>query len=451
MGPVSYGDSPYQSFSTFAGNPLYVSLQELIHQDLLTKEECEAAELETENGRVDYGRQFYRRYPLLKQAFSRSGCRTDQRFQQFCREEAGWIEDYALFMALKEKNDWVSWVNWDDAERLRDEACMRRMREELDDDVVCYEWIQYQFFGQWEKLRSYANEAGVQIVGDIPIYVAMDSADVWTHPELFQLDGDRRPKAVAGCPPDGFSPDGQLWGNPLYDWDRMEKDGFSWWMDRIRSCSRLYDVMRIDHFRGFDEYYAIPFGEKTARNGKWVKGPGMKLFEHVREEVPDLDIIAEDLGFITDSVRKLVADTGYPNMKVLQFAFNSDNWNEYLPFRYGHNCVVYTGTHDNETLVEHLENAGGYEKSRIRAYLNLPEGSNDVLREGLIRLAQASVADTCIIPIQDYLGTGKDGRINYPSTLSDRNWSWRMKADALTDELSDAILKLTQTYGRTDG
>ncbi len=448
LGPVSYGDSPYQSFSTFAGNPLYISLEGLVVEGLLSREECEAAELDDGSGYVDYGCQFRRRYQLLYQAYARSGCQQEERYQAFCRDSRSWLEDYALFMALKEENDWKSFTEWSEDLRLRRPEALRKARARLEDRVEFYCYLQYLFDQQWSQVRRYANENGIRVIGDIPIYVSMDSADVWTRPELFQLDENRRPKAVAGCPPDAFSADGQLWGNPLYDWEAHRKESYRWWLDRIRHCAKLYDVVRIDHFRGFDSYYSIPYGDETARNGSWEPGPGMELFRFVKKEIPELAIIAEDLGFMTDSVRQLVRDSGYPNMKVLQFAFGSDARNEYLPFWYERNCVVYTGTHDNETLLQHIEAAGEQEKNRIREYTGLADGDDSALCEGVIRMAFASVADTCIIPMQDYLEIGAEGRMNYPSTLGGNNWKWRMKKEDLTEERSARIRHLTELYAR---
>ena len=315
-----------------------------------------------------------------------------------------------------------------------------------------YEFLQYEFDRQWTALKAYANEKGVEIIGDIPIYVAFDSSDVWAHPEMFQMDKKGNPKAVAGCPPDAFALTGQLWGNPLYDWKTHEATGFDWWIRRIKKCKELYDVIRIDHFRGFDEYYSIPAKDKTAEFGSWKKGPGMKLFSKIQAACPDTNIIAEDLGFITDTVRKLVSDSGYPNMKVLEFAFDSrgsgsENLSEYLPFFYTQNCVVYTGTHDNATLAGWVNQIKKNEIQNIRNYVAKPELTKKEIPDEIIRLAQSCVADWCIIPLQDYMGLGDEARINIPSTLGG-NWRWRCRKDQLTKDLAKKILKGTQTYGR---
>lgn len=448
LGPISYGDSPYQSFSTFAGNPLYISLEKLIEEGLLSKEACDRADLVSDPCYVDYGKQFYHRFPLLYQAYENSACDRDPDFLAFCADNRKWLHDYALFMTCKDLHQGASWTEWEADLKKRKKSALEKVEAEHADRIRFYEYLQYLFAKQWDEIRACAKENQIRIIGDIPIYVALDSADVWCNPKLFLLDRDRNPKAVAGCPPDTFCEDGQLWGNPLYHWKNHKADGFSWWIERIRHCSELYDMIRIDHFRGFDEFYAVPFGEETARNGSWMPGPGMELFSRVKEEVPELGIIAEDLGFLTDSVRKLVADSGFPNMKVLQFAFGSDSANEYLPFWYDENCVVYTGTHDNATLMQFIEQLPGYERYHIEEYLNLHPDNNAALSDGLIRLALGSVAKYCIIPMQDYLQLGAEARINTPSTLGG-NWQWRMADWQMKDErLSEKIRYLCGLFGR---
>ncbi len=449
LGPVSYGDSPYQSFSTFAGNPLYISLEDLIDEDLLTREECDRAGLEEgERGYVDYGLQFERRYKLLYLAYSRSNIQGDPDFRAFLQKHAAWVGEYAFYMAVKESRDWKSWVEWEDDLRLRRPEVMDQLKEELADRITFYEYLQYLFFYQWEKVKAYAKKHNVRIIGDIPIYVALDSADVWMHPEQFMLDEDLVPVAVAGCPPDAFAEDGQLWGNPLYNWDHMKKDGYSWWIRRICQCEVLYDAVRIDHFRGFDEYYSIPYGDETARNGHWEKGPGIKFFRLIEEHLNGLEIIAEDLGLMTDTVRQLVADSGYPNMKVLQFAFSSDCNSEHLPYNYGRNCIVYTGTHDNETLMQHLEQAPDHERWYIGQFMGIPGAEPWKLCEELIRTAYASTAKYCIIPLQDYLYLGSDARMNFPSTIGGINWRWRVFPERLNPELAQRMRHLSGLYGR---
>ncbi len=353
LGPTSYGDSPYQSFSTFAGNPYFISLEALIEEGVLTEEECEEADFGSRADSIDYAKIYRARFPLLRKAYERSRVSEDPEFCRFREENGWWLKDYALYMAVKARFDQKAWTEWAEDIRLRWNNAMDYYRRELYFDIEFHEYLQYQFFKQWTKLKTYANSKGIRIVGDIPIYVAMDSADAWANPQLFQLDGDNRPTAVAGCPPDGFSATGQLWGNPLYNWEYHRNTGYGWWISRLAHCYRLYDVVRIDHFRGFDEYYSIPADADTAVDGHWEKGPGLSFFQTIAAALGEKEIIAEDLGYVTDSVRQLVRDTGYPGMKVLEFAFDSRDSgcaSDYLPHNYPENCVVYTGTHDNETI-----------------------------------------------------------------------------------------------------
>ncbi len=354
LGPTSYGDSPYQSFSTFAGNPYFISLETLVEEGVLTKAECDKADFGSIDNDIDYEKLYINRYPLLRKAYERSDISNNAAYQKFVAENNWWLSDYALFMAVKERFDGKPWTEWAEDIRLRWANAMDYYRRELYFDIEFQQYLQFQFFTQWNKLRAYANKKGIQIVGDIPIYVAMDSADAWAHPELFQLDGENMPTAVAGCPPDGFSADGQLWGNPLYRWDYHRQTGYDWWITRLWYCFQMYDVVRIDHFRGFDEYYSIPYGEETAVNGHWEKGPGIELFRTMERRLGRHEVIAEDLGYVTDSVRQLVRDSGFPGMKVLEFAFDSrdsGSANDYFPHNFTENSVAYTGTHDNETLV----------------------------------------------------------------------------------------------------
>ena len=454
LGPTSYGDSPYQSFSTFAGNPYFIDLSDLIEQGLLKKSECDHTRMKTTDAYIDYGMLYEKRYPLLKRAYGRLDATQHKKLSSFVSKNRDWLPDYALFMALKDAHGGASFMEWEDELRLRDRTALAEARREYEDEVGFYEWLQYEFFRQWKQLKKYANKKGIKIIGDIPIYVAEDSSDVWASPELFQMDEDRRPVAVAGCPPDAFSADGQLWGNPLYEWKYHSATDFEWWVRRIKNCMKLYDVIRIDHFRGFDEYYSIPAGAKTAKIGKWRKGPGKKLFKTINKKLGDTHIIAEDLGFITDSVRKLVRDTGFPNMKVLEFAFDgrdesspSDKTNDYLPFNYDKNCVVYTGTHDNETVRGWLDSIKKAEYNEVQDYLDCKASKKSVLVRKLLRAAMSSTADMCIIPMQDWLGLGNEARINTPSTLGD-NWKWRMDRDAMSDDLAAEMLRITRLYGR---
>lgn len=450
LGPTSYGDSPYQSFSTFAGNPYFISLEDLIEQGLLTKEECDAVDFGTAADSIDYEKLYIGRFGLLRKAYERSHIYEKEEFQRFREENGYWLRDYALFMAVKDRFGGESFVNWAEDIRLRWQYAMEYYQRELYYQIEFYEYLQYEFYRQWYALKAYANENGVRIIGDIPIYVAYDSADVWAHPELFQMDEDCRPRAVAGCPPDGFSAAGQLWGNPLYDWEKNRSQSYDWWIRRMEKCAQLYDVVRIDHFRGFDAYYSINAGEKDATAGHWEQGPGMELFHAIRARLGDIRIIAEDLGYITDSVRALVRESGFPNMKVLEFAFDSRDSSDpadYLPYNYDKNCVVYTGTHDNETLVGWLEDILPEEVEQIEAYIGRKTEDVKTLAAELIRMAQASVADLCIIPLQDYLGLGNEARMNTPSTLGD-NWKWRAQREQIDEALTQKIKEITVLYGR---
>ena len=451
LGPTSYGDSPYQSFSTFAGNPYFICLEELIEEGVLTKEECNAVDFGDDPRRVDYGKMYEGRFPLLRKAYERSNISQNLDFQTYMTENGYWLQDYALFMAVKGRFGGKSWDQWPEDIRKRWGYSLDYYRRELYFEIEFYEYIQFTFAKQWQKLKAYANDNGVKIIGDIPIYVAFDSADTWAHPELFQLDEENLPVAVAGCPPDGFAADGQLWGNPLYRWDYHRETGYSWWGSRLAHCCRLYDMVRIDHFRGFDEYFSIPFGDKTAHNGHWEKGPGIDLFLAVKEQLGDKEVIAEDLGYVTDSVRQLVRDSGFPGMKVFEFAFYSRDTgsaNDYLPHNYAPNSIVYTGTHDNETLIGWLQDILPEEKEMVRNYLNHPQGDDRELCWDIICTSMASVSKLCVIPIQDYFGYGKEARMNQPSTLG-KNWKWRMLDQELTEELIQRIRNITVWYGRS--
>lgn len=448
LGPVGYGASPYQSFSTFAGNPYYIDLEFLIEDGYLTREECDACDFGDHENYIDYEKMYLHRFPLLRKAWERAvkkGLETKKDYVAFLKKSMNWLDDYALYMALKDAFPGKCFIEWERDIRLREPLAMAKYRRELADEIRFYQFQQYLFDKQWRELKLYANKAGVKIVGDIPIYVAFDSADTWAHPELFQLDESGMPTAVAGCPPDAFSSTGQLWGNPLYNWEYHQKTNYAWWMQRIGYCYELYDVVRIDHFRGFDEYWSVPYGAETAAGGHWEKGPGIELFETMKRKLGKKRVIAENLGFLTDSVVKLLEDTGYPGMKVLQFAFDANGESIYLPHNYDHNCVVYTGTHDNETTAGWITTRTEQDRDFLERYLNRKR-DEDLCWE-LIRTAVASVADIAIIPIQDYLALGNEARINTPSTLGD-NWKWRMSKGATTDELAEKIYGLTKMYGR---
>lgn len=445
LGPTGYGDSPYQSFSTFAGNPYYIDLEKLIEEGLLLKEEAEECDFGGHPQYVDYEKIYLSRFKVLKKAFDRFRATVRPAYNEFLRENAAWLEDYALYMAVKDYFKGISWLEWEEDIKLRKEEAAAHYRELLKEEISFYKFQQYEFKKQWLELKGYANQKGIMIVGDIPIYVALDSADTWAGKELFRLDHEGKPTAVAGCPPDGFSATGQLWGNPLYNWEYHKQTDYSWWMKRLRHSFELYDIVRIDHFRGFDEYYEIPYGDTTAQFGHWEKGPGIAIFDTMKRVLGDRPVIAEDLGFLTDSVIELVKKTGFPGMKVLQFAFDPREESNYLPHTYTKNCVVYTGTHDNDTTKSWYERLDNASKDYADRYLNITDKEH--ITSVFVRAALASVADTAIIPMQDYLELGDEARMNTPSTLGD-NWKWRMKKDAYNTELAKVIREMTQLYGR---
>ncbi len=447
LGPTGYGDSPYQSFSTFAGNPYFIDLDALIGWGLLSREECDSFDFGKDERNVDYGRLYEARNRILHLAFTRFQPEGNVEYERFCAESAYWLEDYSLFMVLKDMNDGKSWNQWEEPLRNRHPEILPGLKETYAYEMSFYRFQQYMFRKQWENLHRYAAKCGIEIIGDIPIYVAFDSADTWANPELFQFDENHEPAAVAGCPPDAFSADGQLWGNPLYNWEYHRETGYKWWISRVAYCLNLYDVLRVDHFRGFDAYYSIPAKDKTAENGHWEAGPGKELFQVLRENLGEMNIIAEDLGYLTDSVIELVRSTGFPGMKVLQFAFDSREEGDYLPHNYEKNCVVYTGTHDNDTIRGWYEVLEGQDKELSVRYMNNQNTPPEEVHWDFIRLAMASVADLCIIPLQDYLGLGSEARINTPSVLGG-NWKWRMRPGQLNDELAERISQMTRLYGR---
>ena len=445
LGPTSYGDSPYQSFSTFAGNPYFIDLDLLAEEGLLDKEDLAAADWGNDPRYVDYGKIYEVRFDVLRRAFLRGRERDREAVERF-RAENPWLKNYALYMAVKAHFGMKSWLEWpDEAIRVRAPEAVARYEKELAEDVAFYTYLQYLFFKQWGELREYIHSLGIRIIGDLPIYVAMDSADVWAEPEFFQLGEGNIPTEVSGVPPDYFSADGQLWGNPLYDYDRMRQDGFGWWIRRVEGASRLFDVIRIDHFRGLESYWAVPYGAETAREGRWRKGPGMDLVGVLTQWFHGLDIIAEDLGFLTPEVHQLLRDSGLPGMKVLEFAFDAREPSNYLPHTYERNCVCYVGTHDNETVMQWREQADRADVTFARKYLGLNEAEG--FHWGMIRGGMSSVADTFVAQMQDYLALGSEGRINVPG-VAEGNWRWRMAPGAATAALAAEIRTLTETYGR---
>lgn len=445
LNPTSYGDSPYQSPAAVAGNPYFIDLDILAKQGLLTRDEL--AECRHDTPRVDYGWLFSTRYTVLRRAYSRfldGGENKSNTYKAFVRRNADWLSDYSLFMALKVHYNYCSWTEWSDEHRDAESA--RALRGEFSAECGFWDWIQYEFDSQWQALLSYAHKRGILVIGDMPIYVAHDSMDVWSSPEQFLLDGDFNPTVVAGCPPDGFSPDGQLWGNPIYNWELMENDGFDWWKRRVKASFHLYDILRIDHFRGFAGYYSIPYGSTTAREGKWNSAPGIALFRTINEKFPKARIIAEDLGFITPDVRELLADTGFPGMKMLQFAFYDDD-SEYLPRTYKNaNCVVYPGSHDADCVKSWYRNLSGDALRRFKR--ECPRNRAQSRAYDLIELALASRANLAVVPIQDYLElSNSEGRMNTPS-VAQGNWNYRLSKRYRTKAFTEKVKNLTLRTGR---
>ncbi len=487
IGPTGFGDSPYQNVSAFAGNPYFISLETLIEDGLLTWDEVNTYNFGSDETKVDYGAIYESRREIFKKAYDRfadkleaskkdktitagsaipSGIKMPEdtsadekkakkepkekslaeEFGAFLEMEKYWLEDYALFMALKEKAGGASWLDWEDDIRKRKPAAIDAAKKELADDMGLYYFEQFEFDRQWRALRAYANAKNIKIIGDIPFYVAMDSSDTWSHPEVFQMDKNLKPTVVAGCPPDAFSPTGQLWGNPIYDWDAEKKRDYDWWLRRMYRTYAFYDVIRIDHFHGFCDYYAIPYGDETAEKGKLKKGPGIDLFNTLKAKVDNLRIIAEDLGNNTPENEKLLADTGFPGMKVLQYGFTS--WDSYyVNHRHINNCVVYTGTHDNTPTRAWCEEISEGELNFTRRYINSMNTDFGGLTWDLIREAYRSVADLCIIPLQDYLCFGREARINTPGA-PDGNWQWRLRPNFLSQELASSIRGLAEVYSR---
>lgn len=443
VGPTSYGDSPYQSFSIHAGNPYFIDLDMLEQKGWLKEEEYRALDWGTKG--VDYALLYEQRFPVLRLAFERFLEKSGPGFEAFLQENDHWISNYGLFMSIKEAHQGAPWWTWEEGLRFRDPHALWMFREEHGQDVLFWEFLQYAFFEQWDGLKSYANQKGIKIIGDIPIYVAQDSADVWVYPDLFELDENLLPTQVAGCPPDAFSPDGQLWGNPLYRWERLRETHYDWWVERLKSAISIYDVVRIDHFRGFESYYAIPAADTTAAHGHWQQGPGIELFEVLQQRLGDLPVIAEDLGFLTPPVKEMLQKSGFPGMKVLEFAFDPREESDYLPYRYGKNCVVYPGTHDNNTVLGWAEELDAQSLRFCMDFLDTT--SLKSLAWKMIRLAMSSVAETAIIQMQDYLELGSSARMNIPSTVGG-NWCWRAGKQDFSPALAEKIANVTKLYGR---
>ena len=448
VGPTSYGDSPYQSFSSYAGNPYFVDLDMLIEDGLLEKKDVEAIDWGDNPSQIDYEKIYTNRFKVLRKAADKGIVRDSKEFAVFVHENRGWIIDYSLFMALKFHFDMKSWIAWDDEDiRLHKQHAVEKYLNLLSDDVLFFQYIQFLFFKQWSALRSYAKDKGIGIIGDIPIYVAMDSADVWADPLSFQLDEKNIPIEVAGVPPDYFSEDGQLWGNPLYNWDRMKSDGYGWWIRRIDGASKLYDIIRIDHFRGFESYWAVPYGESTAKKGRWVKGPGSDLVNILTSWFSNIQFIAEDLGLLTPEVNRLLSESGLPGMKVLEFAFDSKNLSNYLPHVYTSNCVCYAGTHDNAPILSWKDEADPDDIAFAKEYLGVSKEKD--LAWGVLRGGLSSVSDLFVAQMQDYLELGAASRINVPG-VPDGNWQWRLTENQITKELTEKIARSARIYGRSN-
>lgn len=445
--PTSYGDSPYQSYSTFAGNPYFIDLEKLCEEGLLKKEEYEGIDWESEPDSVNYGALYKKRYDVIAIAAERFLRDVPASFDVFCQENADWLDDYAMFMTLKNTNGEAAWLEWEPSLRNHEKEALDEVRRTYANEIMFWKVVQYFFFRQWEELRAYANERGIDIIGDLPFYVALDSVDVWANPELFQLDENRRPTEVAGCPPDGFSATGQLWGNPLFDWEELKKREYDWWVRRIGYQCSVYNVLRIDHFRGFDSYYAIPYGSTDAGDGQWHEGPGIRLFEAMEHSIGPQRIIAEDLGFLTESVRTLLRKSGFPGMKVLEFAFDrrDQNNSDYLPYNYTTHCVAYTGTHDNDTIQGWFSSADALDTANAREYLRLADEEN--YHWDMMRALWESVAGLAVVQAQDLLGLGSESRMNTPSTLGN-NWAWRALPGSFDDALAKKLRYYTELYGR---
>ena len=446
INPPGYGDSPYQAFSTFAGNPYLIDLDQLVQNGWLKQEELDRVSWGSREDQVDFSTMYDQRLHVLHLAWSRFHKAPADGYAEYLEQQKSWLDEYVLFMAVKAYYNDGPWTQWPLDIRMHQPEAMARYREQLRDEIDFQSFLQFCFHTQWQRLRAYAHENGIQIIGDIPIYVPLDSADVWSHPENFQLTRTRRPRVVAGCPPDGFNANGQYWGNPIYDWERMEQDGFSWWMRRLRAAGENFDVVRIDHFRGFESYWAVPYGETTAINGRWVKGPGMSLVGVLTGWFRDLDFIAEDLGYPSPEVVQLLNDSCLPGMKVLEFAFDSRDPSNYLPHSCNFNSICYTGTHDNAPLALWRTEADKADIAFAVQYLGLND--REGFNRGIIRGGMSSVAKLFVAQMQDWLDLGAGHRMNIPGT-SRGNWEWRMLPGEASKKLAGQIREMTRIYGRS--
>ena len=444
LNPTGYGDSPYQSCSAYAGNPYLIDLELLVEEGLLSYGELDGFYWGADETRVDFGAQYQNREQVLRLAHSRF--EENDEYEAFCRDNSAWLADFALYMALKKKYNGAPWFDWVEELKFRDPDALWNVRREMKDDIRFYNFQQYVFDKQWRSLRDYAHANGVEIIGDVPIYVPHDSVEVWSSPELFQLDERLNPTAVAGVPPDAFTADGQLWGNPLYRWDVMAEEGYGWWLRRLEAAGKRFDVIRLDHFRGFESYWSVPYGDETARNGHWVKGPDMDFIGAIQKGLPHIRFIAEDLGFLTQAVLDMRDNSGYPGMMVLQFAFGGDRTSEHLPYKHIPNTVCYIGTHDNMPMLEWLNNVDEDTLGHAAAYMHLTEEEGFVW--GMIRTALASVSDLAVLQMQDLLELGEGSRMNSPGVCDGTNWVWRAKSGVFTAELAEKLNGMTRLYGR---
>lgn len=443
LGHTGFGDSPYQCFSTFAGNPYLIDPDILLNKGWISKYDLPISQ--KDDDLVDFGDIYLTKFVFLRKVFSNfKKNENSEDFDNFCEENKSWLDDYAIFMQLKDFNNGNPWLKWDDKYRLRDKKALLEFAKKEEGGIAFYKFCQWLFFVQWNDIKQYANNSGVDIIGDIPLYVALDSADAWATPEVFQFNESRQPTHVAGVPPDYFSETGQLWGNPLYNWERLKERNFDWWVERVKASNDIYDIIRIDHFRGFEAYWSVPFEDETAMNGEWVKGPGNELFDVLKRELGNLPIIAEDLGVITEPVEKLRDDFDFPGMKILQFAFHSKDGNTYLPHNYQRNAIVYTGTHDNDTICGWYNTLEDFARDNVHTYL---ASDGDDIHWKMIRLAWASTAKIAIAPLQDFLGLGSKGRMNTPG-IADGNWQWRFHEKDLTEDMSRVILFFTKLFDR---
>lgn len=445
LGVTGYGDSPYQCFSAFAGNPYFIDLNEMLINHFINQEDLKKYYISDDDTKVNYSLLYKNKMKLLRIAYTNSKTQLFDELRYYYITNIDWLREFVLFMSIKAKHNNVSWYEWAPQYKVYNSEAVSSFEEENQDEIYFWVFTQYYFTRQWNRLKEYANAKGIKIIGDLPIYVSEDSSDLWSNPEYFQLDENLVPKTVAGVPPDGFTDTGQLWGNPIYEWEAMENDGYKWWLRRIEHSFKLYDTLRMDHFRGFESYWEVEYGSENAIRGKWVKGPGMKLFDKIKEELGELDIIVEDLGYSTPEVTKLVKDSGFPNMKVLQFAFNPYDESQHAPHSFDKNCVVYTSTHDNQTIIGWFDTLPKdiFQYSVKYLKLNYDEGLN----WGVIRGAWASTANLAIATMQDFLGLDDKARMNVPGSLGD-NWTWRLRKGQLTDDLAYRIRELTKMFWR---